>query len=356
MEARFAELLAGYCLEAGPGETVLVEAETPALPLIPPLKRALLARGAYPLIRLVYPGEERDFLLHGGVWLERIPEAEWALYEKADKFLRILSAENPLEGASLDPELALRQRRAWRPLQEIRLRKRWTLTLYPTVGYAVGAGMGTEEFRAYLERALFLDREDPIAAWKALSRFQEALIQRLSRGKELRILAPGTDLTLSVAGRVWVNSDGKRNMPSGEVFTGPVEDSAQGEVRFNLPAFVGGRRVEGVYLRFEGGEVVEARAEVGEDYLLRALATDAGARRLGEVGIGTNFGLTRPTGLILLDEKMGGTVHLALGQSYPETGGKNQSALHWDLVLSLKEGKLLLDGEPLLSEGRFLEG
>jgi len=356
VEARFAELLAGYCLEAGPGETVLVEAETPALPLIPHLKRALLARGAYPLFRLAYPGEERDFLLHGGAWLERIPEAEWALYEKADKFLRVLSAENPLEGAGLDPELALRQRRAWRPLQEMRLRKRWTLTLYPTVGYAVGAGMGTEAFRAYLERALFLDQEDPIAAWKALSRFQEALIRRLSQGKELRILAPGTDLTLSVAGRVWVNSDGKRNMPSGEVFTGPVEDSAQGEVRFNLPAFVGGRRVEGVYLRFEEGRVVEARAAVGEDYLLRALDTDEGARRLGEVGIGTNFGLTRPTGLILLDEKMGGTVHLALGQSYPETGGKNQSALHWDLVLSLKEGKLLLDGKPLLSEGRFLEG
>jgi aminopeptidase len=143
-------------------------------------------------------------------------------------------------------------------------------------------------------------------------------------------------------------------MPSGEVFTGPLEDSAEGEVRFNLPAFVGGRRVEGVYLRFHKGEVVEARAQVGEDYLKEALATDPGARRLGEVGIGTNFALDRPTGLILLDEKMGGTVHLALGRSYPETGGRNESAFHWDLVLSLKEGRLLLDGEPLMVEGRFV--
>ncbi|TFU15764.1 aminopeptidase [Thermus tengchongensis] len=354
MEAAFAQLLVEYCLEAQEGETILVETEVPALPLLPHLKRAFLKRGAYPVFRIGYPGEGRDFLLYGGAWLERIPEVERALYEKADKFLRILSAENPLEGASLDPGLSLRHQRAWRPLAELRLKKRWTLTLYPTVGYAVGAGMGTEEFREYLKGALFLDREDPVGAWRALSRFQEALIGRLSQGRELRLLAPGTDLRLSVAGRRWINSDGRRNMPSGEVFTGPLEDSAEGEVRFNLPAFVGGRRVEGVYLRFQGGEVVEARAEVGEEYLLAALATDEGARRLGEIGIGTNFGLTRPTGLILLDEKMGGTVHLALGRSYPETGGKNESALHWDLVLSLAEGTLLLDGKPLVEGGRFV--
>lgn len=354
MEARFAELLAAYCLRAQSGETVLVEAETPALPLVPHLKRALLRRGAYPLIRLSYPGEERDFLLFCGRWLEEVPEAELALYQRADKFLRVLSAENPLEAAAVDPALALRRQRAWRLLQEIRLGKRWALTLYPTVGYAVGAGMGTEAFRAYLQRALFLDREDPVAAWQELSRFQEGLIRRLSAAKELRILAPGTDLRLSVAGRTWINSDGRRNMPSGEVFTGPVEDSAEGEVRFNLPAFVGGRRVEGVYLRFARGQVMEARAEVGEAYLQAALATDEGARRLGEVGIGTNFALDRPTGLVLLDEKMGGTVHLALGRSYPETGGRNESALHWDLVLSLREGRLLLDGTPLLEAGRFL--
>ena len=174
------------------------------------------------------------------------------------------------------------------------------------------------------------------------------MIERLRAAGEIRIQAPGTDLTLDVGGRTWINSDGRRNMPSGEVFTGPHEASANGTVRFTIPSSPGGVDVAGVELRFEDGVVVDARAERGDDYLQQTLGTDPGARRLGELGIGTNTGITQATGMILLDEKIGGTVHLALGRSYPETGGTNESAVHWDLICDLRDGgRLLADGEPV---------
>ena len=157
-------------------------------------------------------------------------------------------------------------------------------------------------------------------------------------------------------GRTWVNSDGKRNMPSGEVFTGPLETSATGRIRFGVPSSPAGVEVRGVELELRDGEVVAARADEGDEYLQRALATDPGARRLGELGIGTNYGIDRPTGTILLDEKIGGTVHLALGRSYPETGGKNESALHWDLICDLRAGgRITVDGEVLQQDGRFAD-
>jgi aminopeptidase len=193
-----------------------------------------------------------------------------------------------------------------------------------------------------------------VASWGALHDFQETLIKRLRGAHELRIEAPGTDITLSVKGRTWVNSDGKRNMPSGEVFTGPHEATANGRIRFGVPSSPAGVDVAGVDLEFRDGLVVAAAAERGEQYLQRALATDEGARRLGEIGIGTNFGIDRPIGATLFDEKIGGTVHLALGRSYPETGGRNESALHWDLICDLRQGgSLSADGTTVMQDGRF---
>jgi aminopeptidase len=229
------------------------------------------------------------------------------------------------------------------------LARRWCLTLWPTPALAQQAGMGDAAFAAFVARALFLDRPDPVAAWRELHDAQERLVERLSRARELRIEGPGTDLTLNVEGRTWVNSDGKRNMPSGEVFTGPREDSAEGHIRFAIPTSPrGGGEVAGVELTFRAGEVVDARAERGEDVLRSALDTDAGARRLGEIGIGTNTGIDRAISNTLLDEKLGGTVHLAIGRSYPETGGTNESAVHWDLICDLRDGgRLSADGEPI---------
>jgi aminopeptidase len=212
--------------------------------------------------------------------------------------------------------------------------------------------MSNDGYAVFVNRALFLDRPDPVAAWRELSDRQQTLVDHLNTATEIRIEAPGTDLTLSVDGRTWINSNGRRNMPSGEVFTGPIEDSANGTIRFTIPSSPRGVPVEDVTLTFEDGKVVSATAGRGQDYLEAALATDDGARFLGEIGIGTNAGIDRPTGSILLDEKMAGTVHLALGRSYPETGGRNSSALHWDLLCDLRAGgRLTADGEAIEPTG-----
>jgi aminopeptidase len=215
--------------------------------------------------------------------------------------------------------------------------------------------MPLEAFTAFVERALFLDKDDPVRSWRELSGFQAGLIERIGGARQIRFVAQVTDLSLTVKGRRWINSDGRRNMPSGEVFTGPVEDSAEGTIRFDIPSGPPGRAVGGVTLTFRAGEVVEARADEGDEHLQAALATDDGARRLGELGIGTNFGIDRPVGAILFDEKIGGTVHLAIGRSYPETGGRNASAVHWDMICDLRRGgRITADGEVVQQDGRFV--
>ncbi len=215
--------------------------------------------------------------------------------------------------------------------------------------------MGLAEYEGLVCRALFLDRADPVAAWAGVRAFQAQLIRRLSEARQLRLEGPGTDISLAVRGRTWINSDGRRNMPSGEVFTGPLEASADGEVTFSGAANPGGVDVAGVRLVFRRGQVVEASAERGEAYLREMLATDAGASRLGEIGLGTNYGIDRATGTILFDEKIGGSFHLALGRSYPETGGRNRSALHWDLIRDLRRGGTIsADGEVIQRDGQFV--
>jgi aminopeptidase len=345
----FAALLCEYCLEATAGQQVLVRSTTLAAPLLLALQRALLEREAWPLLRPALPGQEAGFWAAAhDVHLDSFPAADLAEVEAADAVLRIDAPTNTRELAAVDPARMTRAARARASLREATLALRWCGTLWPTPAAAQQAGMAEEDYAAFLERALFLDRDDPIAAWRALSVRQARLVERLAVSSELRIEGEGTDLTLSVGGRLWINSDGRRNMPSGEVFTGPVETSADGRIRFSIPSSPRGVEVSGISLEFREGVVVAARADRGDEVLQAMLGTDDGARRLGEVGIGTNFGVDRPVGSTLVDEKMGGTVHLALGRSYPETGGTNQSAIHWDMICDLRDGgRLTADGEPV---------
>ncbi len=354
--AAFADLLAGYCLDVQPDQQVVVRSTPLASPLLLELQRAILQRDGWPLVRLELPGQGAGFYAHARErHLDEV--APLALHEarKADALLAIQAPADPRELVAVDPALIARVARARRQLREATMRRRWCSTLWPTPALAEQAGMAQDGYAAFVTRALFLDQPDPVAAWGGLGAFQERLIARLAGARELRIEAEGTDLRLRVQGRTWVNSDGRRNMPSGEVFTGPHEASAEGNVRFTVRSSPAGVDVDGVELELRAGEVVAARARTGDDYLQRALATDDGARRLGEVGIGTNFGIDRPVGTILFDEKIGGTVHLALGRSYPETGGKNASALHWDLICDLRAGgRLTADGEVIQQDGRFV--
>ncbi|MBX5440351.1 MAG: aminopeptidase [Solirubrobacteraceae bacterium] len=354
--ARFADLLAGYCLEVETGQQVLVRSTPLAAPLLLELQRAILERGAWPLLRVDLPGQVEGFYAHARDWqLDEFPELALLEARKANATLSIQAPENTRALTGIDPARMARVARAREPIREQTLRRRWCTTLWPTQANAQQAGASLAAFETFVSRALFLDQPDPVRSWGELRAFQDELIGRLRTARELRIEAEGTDLRLSVKGRTWVNSDGRRNMPSGEVFTGPLETSANGTITFDVPSGPAGVDVAGVRLRFEDGVVVEARAERGDDHLQRALRTDDGARRLGEIGIGTNFGIDRPVGAILFDEKIGGTVHLALGRSYPETGGRNRSALHWDLICDLRRGgRLTADGEVIQQDGRFV--
>jgi aminopeptidase len=349
----FAALLCDWSMAVAPGDRVGVLSTTLAQDLAAALHRAVLERDAWPFVALEPPGLAADlYRLARSRHRSEPPPTHLALTGALDAFVRIDAPANTTELADVDPAAVAEVATARRAYQEASLKLRWTGTILPTPALAQQARMSTATYAAFVTRALFLDRPDPVAAWRDLSATQEAMVKRLAPASEIRIEAEGTDIRLGVAGRTWINSDGRHNMPSGEVFTGPHERSADGSIRFTVPTGPRGVTVTGVELTFKDGEVVSARAERGDDYLQAALATDAGARYLGELGIGTNVGIDRATGHILLDEKMAGTVHLALGRSYPETGATNVSALHWDLICDLRDGgRLSADGETVVESG-----
>ncbi|HEX8121398.1 MAG TPA: aminopeptidase [Solirubrobacteraceae bacterium] len=351
----FARLLAGYCLEVADDQQIVVRSSTLAAPLLLELQREILEREAWPLLRVELPGQARGYFEHAkDSHLDRYAPLAYEEARKAHASLAIQAPENTRALVGIDPERLARAAVGRAPIRKEALKRRWCLTIWPTDALAQEAGMALAGYEAFVRAALFLDQPDPVAAWGGLRTFQAGLVDRLSKARTVRIEAEGTDLTLEVKGRTWVNSDGRRNMPSGEVFTGPHETSANGTIRFDVPSSPAGVEVRDVEVTFKDGEVVAARAQTGDAYLQHALNTDAGARRLGELGIGTNFGITRPSGTILFDEKIGGTVHLALGRSYPETGGKNESALHWDLICDLRRGgRITADGEAVQEGGRF---
>lgn len=353
---RYASLLVSYCTDVQPGENVMINVDSAALPLARAIFREVLRAGGEPFLRVGYPEQTADLIeLASDRHLGSAAAVQLQEMRNMQAYIRVSATDNATALAGLDTSRlgAIDKRLA--PVDQQRVNHtKWVTTSHPTPAAAQGAGMSTEAYERFVFGSMFLDDPDPAARWRDLGARQQRLVDRLSTASQVHITGPGTDLTLAVTGRTWANSDGKRNMPSGEVFTSPIEDSAHGTIHFAVPSPVKGSVVEGVTLRFEAGKVVSATAERGQDLLDAQLATDDGARLVGELGIGTNPHITRPTLNTLYDEKILGTIHLALGRSYDHTGGSNHSAIHWDLVCDLRhEGTVTIDGESLLEGGRI---
>nr|BBH92654.1 aminopeptidase [Thermogemmatispora argillosa] len=360
--ARWARTLVDYCLQAQPGQLIAIQSTPLAAPLIENVYRELLRVGAYPLPLLNLDSLEELLLREGSDdQLQHTPLLLEGFAERIAARLGIEAESNTSALTTLDPA-RLASRRKAQGLLRSRLQQReqegsyrWCLTLYPTAAYAQDAGLSLSEFEEFVFEACFLNDPDPAARWRALSQQQQRLVTWLEGKQRIRVVSEGTDLVLSIAGRRFINSDGRRNFPSGEIFTSPVEDSLEGTITFDLPSSVDGRLVEGIRLVFAGGKVVEASARQGQDYLLRMLDLDSGARIAGEFAFGNNWNIQRSTRNILFDEKIGGTIHLALGASYPEAGGQNRSALHWDMICDLRKGgEVWVDDTLFLKDGRIL--
>lgn len=354
--ARLAELLVERSLDVQPGWQVTVRATPLARPLVEEVARAIARRGAYALVRLTW-GNERmpldlDWALEAPLeLLEELPEIERHALETEDARLTILSPEDVHRGAALGGERLKALRRALEPSAERAraLNVRWAVTTFPTEATAREAGMTLAELEDFLYGACLRD-------WDAERERMQRIADRFDAAGEVRIVGAGTDLRLSIAGRTGAIDHGLRNMPAGEVFFSPVEDATEGVIEYSeFPALHLGKEVEGARLVFREGKVVEASAREGEAFLFEALDTDEGARRLGELGLGCNERITRHMRNTLFDEKIAGTVHLALGGSYTFIGGLNKSAIHWDMVKDLRGGgELYCDGELVQRNGRWL--
>jgi aminopeptidase len=359
---RLAKILVGYSTEVREGELVSIDGDSAAAPLLLAVYEEVLKAGANPMMNVALDGQAAAFYKHAGdsqlEWIS--PVSEWQL-DNADVRIAVGAASNTRELSEVPPERQSRRQIATGELMGRAMERsargefRWCYTLFPTTAYASEAQMSLADYEDFYYRASLADAGDPLTAWKRASAETKRLAEWIQGHEEVRVTAPGTDIRMGIAGRTFVPSEGRHNMPDGEFFTGPVEDSVEGEVTFHLPASIGGREVAGVRLRFEAGRVVEASAERGEEFLVQLLDTDPGARRLGELGIGTNYSIDRGTREVLLDEKLGGTVHMAVGKSYPETGGVNESSVHTDLVCDLRlGGRIEVDGTAMQEDGRFV--
>ena len=360
---RLAELIVAYSLDLGERQLLRIDALTEASPLVSALYRTALLRGAHPYTNVTLDGLAEHLVSHGTEeQLTYVSPIQWREVETIDAMITIWADANTRSFSRADPG---RHQRYMASRRELSNRfwdrisageARWTGTLYPTHAHAQDAEMSLEEHEDLVYGACHVrDGEDPVAHWRSTADELGARARQLGEVRELRILGPDTDLTLVVGGRRWIAADGKYNMPDGEVFTSPVEDGTRGEIRYTFPAVFGGREVEDVRLRFEGGRVVAAEAARGLDYLEKLLDMDEQARYLGEVAFGLNYEIDRFTRNILFDEKIGGTMHLALGAGFPEAGGTNRSGLHWDMICDLRaEGEVHADGELIWRAGSFV--
>ena len=364
---KFAKILVEYCVRVREGDRVIIESTTAAEPLVREVFIQILEKGGIPHPLIGFPGmmpfsQDELYLTYArDAQLDFTPSFPKLAYDQFEGRIRIHSATNTRGTTSIDPARSQRRSKGLGPITESQLRRgaegsfKWVTTLYPTDGYAQDAGMSLKDYEDFVFRAIHAEAPDPIKFWQNSGVMQQKAIDWLAGKNQVILRGPNVDLSLSIKSRKFLNSVGVYNLPDGEIYTGPVEESVNGWVKFTYPAIYGGVAVEGAELTFHDGRVEQVKAEKNQEYLIRMLESDSGARYLGEFAIGTNFEINRFTGNILFDEKIGGSFHMALGAGYPETGSKNVSSIHWDMICDLrKDSEIIVDGQPFYKNGAFV--
>ncbi len=357
-----ADILVNYSTKVQPGEWVGVLGDVTALPLVRAVFAEVVKAGGNPSLMLTDETLTRQFArLANDDQMQWLDPALSLYYDQADVYIRCTAFPNTRAMTNIDPKRLQKIQSARQSWLATRMRRaadgemKWVGTLYPTEGSAQEAGMSLEEYEDFVFRATFADKDDPVAEWQKLGAMQEKKIDWLKGKKQVELKGPNVDLELSIDGRTFINAQGERNMPDGEIFTGPVEDSVNGWYRASYPSIVQGRAVEGIELKFEEGKIINATATKNEDLLYSQLDANSRSRYLGEFAFGTNFGIDRFTGSILFDEKIGGTVHIAAGAGYPDTGSVNKSSIHWDMICDMrKDSEIHVDGELFYKDGQFV--
>jgi len=365
--SKFAKVLVEHSARVISGDRILLEGTTAAEPLLRELYIQILEKGGHPHLMMTLPGlmpfsQDETYLTYAkDTQLDFVPTFYKMAYDQFEGRIRIHSAMNTHGTTNIDPAKIQRRGKALSSITEAQFRRgadgsfKWVTTLFPTNGYAQDANMSLKEYEDFVFGAVHTNEDDPIAFWKTVESKQQSAVDYMKGKSQVILRGPNVDLTLSVKGRTFMNSFGTFNMPDGEIYTGPVENSVNGWVKFTYPANYGGTSVEGAELTFSNGRVVTAKADKNEDFLLKTLDIDTGSRSLGEFAIGTNFDIQQFTGNILFDEKIGGSFHMALGAGYPETGSKNKSAIHWDMICDLRtDSEILVDGELFYKNGQFV--
>ncbi len=356
---KLAQVMVHYSLALKPGQQVQVRTHPLAEELTLAVYEEAVKAGANVFLLPSVPGADEIFYKYASdAQLDYISPIRKLTTETFDAVLSLWSEHNTRSLSGINPERMARVSKAAAPIQKIFFERsakgdlRWCLTVYPTYAMAQEADMGLLDYREFVFGAMMLNEPDPVAFWKQVGRDQKKLVSWLKGHDQVVLKGANVDLQMSIQERVFIPCDGQLNFPDGEIFTGPVEDSVNGWVRFKYPAIEYGQEVTDIQLWFENGRVVKESASKNQELLTSQLDSDAGARTLGEFGIGTNYGITRFTKNMLFDEKMGGTIHLAVGAGYPESGSKNESGLHWDMLCDMNDAEITVDGELFYKNGK----
>lgn len=361
--SKLAKLLVNYSTGIKKDDIVFICADEVATPWVIEVAKEAIKLGAhveYRLeseevseVKLKYANEEQ--LKQGNLIYE-------TLLQKADVWLTAWGGRNTRSLSKVDPKkikLSQQGSSKWKSIYSQRCGDgslRWCGTQYPTYSDAQEASMSISEYEDFVYEAGLLDKDDPIKEWKRISKEQERWVKYLNTKSNLHIVSDDTDIRVGIKGRKWINCDGKENFPDGEIFTSPIENDINGYIKFSFPGIFMGKQIEGIKLEVKDGKIIKASAEKGEELLKELLETDKGSKFFGEVAIGTNYGIKEFTSNMLFDEKIGGTIHMAIGDSMPEAGGKNKSSLHWDMLCDMRpNGKIYADGEIFYENGKFLD-